>query len=114
MLTLVALLTILSGCGDTNGADNISDGGEAPLEETSDPVEEPQLVEGWEMVSSSEQHISTDTVKDRLNINEEVSLEALETFLTSYATQLKEEYPDHRIIVEAYQDGELVAEKELE
>ncbi len=99
ILILVLFLSLMLAAGCANNNDIVQD-------------EEPLDIE--EAVISSEKIVSSKGVTKKLNLTEALTEEQIEETLEDYSLKLREEYPDHRIIVEAYQDGELVAEKELE
>ncbi len=115
-LTILALLFLPLACAEENNSNNdqtVTNGDE--LTATEDPsANDSEPLSGWSMFSGSEQYIENETVVEKMQVREEAAIADVEEFIASYANQLKEEYPDHSIIVEAYQDGELVAELELE
>ncbi len=121
MLMLILALFLVVGCGGNNDTEPVVNDEEEPVEdvngndeEVAEPDEEPEPVDDPGIIASSEQIVREDAVQEKLNIREGIGLDEIEAFLADYASQLKDEYPDHSIMVEAYQDGELVAEIELE
>ncbi len=120
--TLIIILIVLTACSADDGPANIIENGTVEdngannevIEDNNEKYVELDRVEGWEMVSTSEQRISGDTVTEMFNIKKDYSVEEIEDFLQRHAEQTKEGYPDHKIHLQALRDGELLAEIELE